>query len=104
FLVEKDWGVLDKLTGKDRTSNFLSFILALLIKEDDSWKTKTKVPCMCGVEHTIHPSVWLESLRSRQWVPVSGGKGEKPSAENLMEFFSQTGLVQLLKNENVREF
>ncbi|MBI2126209.1 MAG: ATP-binding protein, partial [Thaumarchaeota archaeon] len=104
FLEDKDWGVMDRISGKERAARFLSFILDNLIKNDASWKKPTTVACSCGSTHQIYPSVWLEALRTRQWVPVSGGKGEKPSSENLAPFFAQNELARLLGDDDATHF
>lgn len=104
FLEEKDWGVMDRLSGKERAAKFLSFILSNLIKSDTSWKEVKEVECSCGSTHHVYPSIWLEALRTRQWVPVSGGKGEKPSSENLAQFFAQNDLMDFLKLDDARQF
>jgi hypothetical protein len=104
FLENKDWGVMDRISGKERATKFLSFVLCNLIKNDFTWKEAKNVSCICGSTHQIYPSIWLEALRSRQWVPVSGGKGEKPSSENLAPLFAESELTNLLEVDEIRRF
>ena len=104
FLEDKDWGVMDRLSGRERATKFLSFILGNLIRSDTSWKEAKEVECSCGSTHHVYPSLWLEALRTRQWVPVSGGKGEKPSSENLAPLFAQNELMDFLKLDEARQF
>lgn len=104
FLEDKDWGVMDRLSGRERATKFLCFILGNLIKSDTSWKEVKEVGCSCDSTHHVYPSIWLEALRTRQWVPVSGGKGEKPSSENLAQLFAQDELMDFLKLDDARQF
>jgi hypothetical protein len=104
FLEDKDWGVMDRLSGRERAAKFLCFILGNLIKSDTSWKEVKEVGCSCDSTHHVYPSIWLEALRTRQWVPVSGGKGEKPSSENLAQLFVQNELMGFLNLDDARQF
>jgi len=104
FLEDKDWGIMDRLSGKERTIKFLSFILGNLIRTDSNWKEPRKTECSCGSPHHVYPSIWLEALRTRQWIPVSGGKGEKPSSENLAPLFAQNELMDFLRLDEARQF
>lgn len=104
FLEDKDWGVLDRLSGRERATKFLSFVLGNLIRSDTSWKEAKEIECSCGSTHHVYPSIWLEALRTRQWVPVSGGKGEKPSSENLAQLFAQNELMGFLRLDEARQF
>lgn len=106
FLEEKDWGIIDRVRGSQQmASKFLAFVLGNLVMKDSSWREPLMIACECGSSHQIYPSLWLKTLCTRQWIPISGGGEEKPSSENLVPFFTNSELMNMLRNDpNVSHF
>ncbi len=99
FLEGKD-GIIDRVRkSKTRATRFLVMLLEDLVYRDSSWKDSVPIECTCQSTHQIHPSLWLEVLKTHQWVPVGSDEEERPSSENLAPLFTQPRLLGLLKDE-----
>lgn len=99
-LLEGKDGIVDRVRrSNSRVTRFLALLLEDLIYKDSTWKDSVTIECTCGSPHQLHPSLWLEVLKTHQWVPVGADEEERPSSENLAPLFVQPELFRLLKDE-----
>ncbi len=75
--------------SNEKALKFLKFLFTYVISTDKSWMSPIEVNCSCKSNHSIMPSIWIERLRNREWVPTRDRGEDKPSALSLADVISK---------------
>ena len=98
--LKTDNGVIDTIRqSKEKNRKFVFFLSDYVIEKDGYWENPIEFKCKCELNHRIYPAYWIEAIKRRKWISVTGTRNERVNAKNLSKVIrGHNDLLQKLSN------
>lgn len=100
--LKGDGGLLDQIRGsKVKGKQFIRLLLKYVVAAPDAEAAGCDVVCSCenGAHHLLLPA-WLIQVKTREWVHLSRGNQDRPTAENLAPLLDDELTTEVQKPSN----